>query len=49
MREAMKGDKDRERDAKPSGPMAEIVAKAQLVNQHGLDPDEFERKEREQQ
>jgi hypothetical protein len=32
-REAMKSEKQRERDAKPSGPMAELVAKAQHMNQ----------------
>jgi hypothetical protein len=32
-REAMKSDKQRERDAKPKGPMAVMVARAQQMNQ----------------
>jgi len=32
-REAMKSEKQRERDSKPSGPMAEMVARAQHYNQ----------------
>jgi len=32
-REAMKSEKQREKDAKPDGKMAEIVAEAQYMNQ----------------
>jgi len=32
-REAMKSEKQRELDAKPHGPMAELVAKVQYMNQ----------------
>jgi hypothetical protein len=41
-RQAMKSDKEREKDAKPHGPMAEIVAKVQFANQHGIDPETLE-------
>jgi len=33
MRDAMKSDKERERDAKPHGPIAELVAKVQYIVQ----------------
>lgn len=36
MRSAMRSEKQREHDAKPSGPMKELVAKVQFMNQHHL-------------
>jgi len=41
-RQAMKSDKEREKDSKPHGPMAEIVAKVQFANQHHIDPETLE-------
>jgi len=32
----MRSEKQREHDAKPSGPMKELVAKVQFMNQHHL-------------
>jgi hypothetical protein len=41
-REAMKSDKEREKDAKPSGEMAELVAKVQFLVQRGMTGEEIE-------
>lgn len=40
MREAMRTEKQREKDAKPSGPIAELVAKVQKMLQDEDDQDE---------
>lgn len=41
-RESMKSDKERERDAKPHGEMAELVAKVQYLVQRDMTGEEVE-------
>ena len=47
MRDAMRTEKERERDAKPHGPVAELVAKVQHIVQQDPDDDEDEESEGE--
>ena len=38
----MRSEKQREADAKPTGPMAALVAKVQFMVQNGLNPEDME-------
>ena len=47
MRDAMRTEKERERDAKPHGPVAELVAKVQHIVQQDPDDDDEDEDEDE--